>query len=168
MLWQALIIILAAYLMIIFVLSRIFAPYLGISRPKVTYVPKTMQAKINQLKKKYPAKKKYAKAAYDFLTKKNHGGQLTLQRLGLVFLGLDKAWKRDGYLPCNQLAYLYYVFITESKMFSKKDIWFATTSVNFCIHRYVKLRIDHKVYDVDLWGEVYGIPFGEHAAGKNI
>ena len=48
-------------------------------------------------------------------------------------------------------------------MFSENDIKLKITVVNFNIHQYVRIKVDNKWVDVDMWGEKFGVPFGKHA-----
>lgn len=166
MLLEAVISIVVVYFLIFFVLSRMFVPYLGKSRPKIGEIPASMKQQINRLKKKYPTKKKFAKAAYDYLTGKYRGGKIEIIRQReLIFMNdLKKSWNRSGFLPCNQLAYLYYVFLVKSGLYSRDEVSMRITWCNFNIHRYVHLKLA-KEFDVDIWGAIFEVPYGKHARG---
>lgn len=106
---------------------------------------------------------------YDELTKKYRGSRLlTFLRLDRFFItNLDTLWKNDGFLHCNHLNLLFRTILVASGKFSPEDITTHWTHIwFFSPHQYIDIRLNNsKILSIDLWGKVYGIPFGEHAYG---
>lgn len=158
----------AAYLTVIFFLSRLFVPLLRKSNCKIhDKLPKDMQKTIYKIKKKSKGKYEFLKNSYDYLIRKYHGGRLiTLVRVDLLFLtDIETIWKRKGYIPCTQHNYLLRIFLINSGFFDEKDIMRKHTFVNFNIHQYLKVNINGKWINVDPAGDHFGIKFGGYTKG---
>jgi hypothetical protein len=103
-----------------------------------------------------------AKSIHKFLTTKYHGGKhCTLYRWDLILMkSLKRVWRKNGYMACNQLSWLYYVMLRRSG-FSEQEVRLRLTWLNLNVHEYVELNIDGKKYEVDIWAQKYGYPFGK-------
>ncbi len=159
--------IILGYLFVMFVLTRLFVPYLGFWREPI---PKTLPLGllnvIRNLKSKNRSQERFAQAAYAFLAKKYFGSHiLTVVRLDLVLSrNLVHMWARSGYLPCNQQNWLLYIMLVRSGLFVPEDVHFriTITKVGF-IHQYMQVMLNKNWVSVDTWGSKYGVPFGKHS-----
>lgn len=160
----SLLIFLVCYVVFVFFALQLFVPYMKFylveDMPKD--IPQDFLEEIERLNKKSMSNKEFLRLAYASLTKKFYGS-----RLKTIFLG----WYAfqpifthpQGFLHCNVENELLRVMLIKSGRFKKEDITRKITFVNFFIHQYLQVKVDDEVIDVDLWGHVFGIPFGKHS-----
>ncbi len=148
---------------------QIIDPFLARPRvPDIKNLPSEMQTlanKISQIEDQQMA----VKYAYDTLSKKYRGFRfLTFLRLDRFFIrDLSTLWEMSGFLHCNHLNYLLRTLLIASGKFSSEDIQSPWTQIwYFSPHQYLDIKLANSMtLSVDLWGKVYGIPFGSYAHG---
>lgn len=140
--------IIFGYLFVMFVLTRLFVPYLGFWRePLPKSLPAGFLNTIRRLKARNRSPESFARAAYALLIRKYFGSHIfTILRLDLVFSrDIARMWKRSGYLPCNQQNWLLYAALIKSGLFAPEEVRFriTITKVGF-IHQYMQVRLNKK------------------------
>ncbi len=107
--------------------------------------------------------------AYDALSKRYRGYRLlTFLRLDRFLMSdIDELWKKDGFLHCHHMNYLLRTLLLASGKFALEEIEARWTQIwLFSPHQYLAVTLENgSVVETDLWGRVYGIPFGCHAHG---
>lgn len=135
---------------------------------KIENIPEAMQKEIDILRAT-KSKSECLRACYDFMNTKYRGSRIkTITRLfELPEANLDTLWAKNGFLHCTTLNYLMQVCLIKSGHFTAADISFHWTHVNYLSpHQYLKVRVaKDTLVDVDIWGSVYGVKFGDHAHG---
>lgn len=152
------------YVIVVFVLSRIFVPHFRFWRePLPKRIPRRMQEEIRKIKQQHRSKRAFAKAAHKFLAKRYSGGHWQLYfRWDLIFTeDLQKLWSRRGYIPCHQLNWLYRVMLVKSKVFSEDEVRVRTIPLYAIPHQFVQIKVGDEWVDVDIWARHLGLPFGE-------
>ena len=166
MLWFWVLIGIAAYFFLVFVVSPFIIPFLR-RESLPSRIPKEMQEAIHLVEKDAKSPFEYVKACAEYILSTNHCGRLaTVRRLDLAFQrDLRTLWKRPGFMHCTHLNHLMRVMLAFSKFFTDDDIQLRRTFVNFNIHQYVQVKIAGQWYDVDLGGDWMGVPLGKHVWG---
>lgn len=148
---------------------RIIDPFLSCPpavEPK--NLPQEMQSLTNEISQTTDQEAS-VRYAYDALSKKYHGSRfLTFLRLNRFFItNFSALWAINGFLHCNHLNYLLRTLLIASGKFSTEDIYSHWTQIwYFSPHQYLSMKLaDGTILSVDLWGKVYGIPFGSYAHG---
>ncbi len=145
-----------------------FLPQAFSNRKVPVAIPRGMQDVVDVLKES-KTKMECLRRAYDILSERYHGHRFkTYTHLSELFSSdLLLLWNRRGFLHCTNLNYLLKILLVKSELFKDEDIYFRWTAIWFISpHQYVTVKINEadKV-NVDLWGKIYGIPFGEYAHG---
>lgn len=106
---------------------------------------------------------------YEALGAKYRGYRiLTALRLDRFFIrDIEQLWNLHGFLHCNHMNYLLRTVLVASRKFTEREIESCWTQIwLFSPHQYLKIHLHAgSVYEIDLWGKAYGIPFGSHAHG---
>jgi hypothetical protein len=133
-------------------------------------VNKDMQELIKTLKKS-KSKRKCIKKAYFFLSKKYKGNRINtyLRFFDLFTNDVNKIWAKNGFLHCHIINYLMRILLIKSGHFTEDDIKLKWTLVWYISpHQYLNIKINEKEsINIDIWGKVYGIKFGDYAHGFN-
>lgn len=159
------ILIILLYILVIFVLSRLIIPHLGFKKePLPTKIPKSMQQAINKIKKRSKNKNDFLKKSYYFFTGKYCGSRLkTFTKFGLLFKrDIGYYWQKQGFLQCNLIAFVFRTFLVKSGYFKDDEIKTRHTFLDFNIHQYLKVKINNKWIDIDIWAYKHNVPFGKH------
>lgn len=131
-------------------------------------IPKEIEKSITLLKKA-KNKKDCLKKTYSLLANKYKGKRIKtyLKLFDLFSFDLNKIWRKTGFLHCVHLNYLLKILLVKSEFFKTEDIKIKWTLVWYISpHQYLNIKIDkHQSINVDLWGKVYGIKFGDYAHG---
>jgi hypothetical protein len=131
-------------------------------------LPKEMQVVVAQLKKT-KNKKACLRKAYDVLTAKYRGNKMnTITHFFDLFItDLHELWKRSGFMHCTTFNNLLRILLVKSGKFKDEDIRVHWTLVYFVsLHQYAEVKIsEKKSINIDMWGKVYGIKFGDYAHG---
>ena len=129
-----------------------------------------MQVVVDKLKKS-KNKEDCLKRVYDILSKKYVGDRLkTYTRLfDLIVSDINKLWSKKGFMHCTNINYLMRILLVNSGLFKDEDIKSKWTLIwYFSPHQYLKVRLSqNKFVNVDVWGKVYRIKFGDYAHGFN-
>lgn len=148
---------------------RIIDPF--ITRPPVVGfvdLPEEMQALVREIVE-IPDQKTAVKYAYEVLAKRYRGYRIyTFSRVDRFFItDLSTLWKKTGFQHCNHLNYMLRTLLIASKQFSPDAVEARWTQVwYFSPHQYLVFHLKSgETLSVDLWGKVYGIPFGTYAHG---
>lgn len=134
-----------------------------------TKLPEDMQRIVSRLKK-IKSKERIVKEAYKILTRKYRGYRiLTYLRFYNAFDGLDRLWGRRGFIQCHHFTYLMRILLVRSGKFKDSDVKLMVTTIWYSSpHQFLRIRIGRRKYiDVDMWGKVYGVKFGNYAHGFN-
>ena len=133
-------------------------------------LPKEMGDLIKELKKS-KTKKDCMKKAYLFLSKKYRGYRIYtyLRFFDLFVSDINNIWAKNGFLHCNTLNYLMRILLIKSELFDEEDIKLKWTLVWYISpHQYLNIKIGQNEFiNIDLWGNAYGINFGDYAHGFN-
>ncbi len=127
-------------------------------------IPPAMQDAVEKLRSS-KNKEDCLKRAYGILTKKYRGYRLmTYIRFFEIFEDdMEKIWAKDGFLHCTNMNYLMRILLVKSGFFQDSDIDLRWTVYWGSPHQYMSIDIGDKKVDVDIWGHVNGVKFGEHA-----
>jgi hypothetical protein len=131
-------------------------------------LPEGMQMVIEQLKNSLN-QEDCLKNAYEIMTKKYRGYRVkTYSQLYKVFESdLEKMWERNGFMHCHSLNYLMRILLVKSGHFENGAIENRWTAIWYISpHQYLNVRLENgNSVNVDIWGAVYGIEFGDYAHG---
>jgi hypothetical protein len=168
-------IIIGGYYFAILFLSRLLLPHYGFQKSKMPrHISDQLQQEIDTLKKKYPSKDMFLRAAYDKIALRYRPTFSVLLHIPTLFMkSPEKLWNRkDRFIACHQLNFLFRVFLVKSGLFSDQDIEIRYSVTDYVMtHQYVHIYLDGRdddalnkqdEIDVDPWGKRYGIPFGEY------
>ncbi|MFH1637627.1 MAG: hypothetical protein ABIB71_04360 [Candidatus Woesearchaeota archaeon] len=158
--------IILAYVFIMFILSRLIIPRLGLRKVKLpAKIPKSMEEEIKRLKKKSGNKEDFLKNAYSYLARKFPGKKLggIIHFNMLFWKDIEKLWNTKGYLPCHASTHIMRIFLVRSGFFNDKDIKVKHAFIDFAMHQYLKVKVRGKWISVDVWAGHLGIPLGKHA-----
>lgn len=106
--------------------------------------------------------------AYGVMTVKYQGNRIkTLTKLLEIFRGdVGYFWNKNGFLHCTNINFLMRVVLVRSGFFSDDEIELKWTQIRFLSpHQYLKVKVSDKYVNVDVWGYVYGVGFGDFAHG---
>lgn len=156
--------LMAAYIFIFFVLSRLVIPYLGFKEDKIPeLIPEGMMDKINELKNQAKNQEQFLNLAYYYLGAKYRSERLnTFLKFNYLFMPLERAWRMNGYMPCTVNNYLLKIFLVKSGWFKEEDIRRQHVFVNFVPHQYLQVKINDKWLDVDVGEKQRALPIGKH------
>lgn len=85
----------------------------------------------------------------------------------LTIKDVNKLWRKNGFMHCTNVNYVMKFLLVKSGFFEESDIIQQWTQVWYISpHQYLKIRIkDNQFVNIDIWGKVYGINFGDFAKG---
>lgn len=148
---------------------RIIDPF--VTRPSVVCfddLPEEMKLLVSEISQ-IEDQRAAIEYAYEALAKKYQGSRIfTFLRLDRFFItDIEALWKKNGFLHCNHMNYLLRTILVASKKCTNDDIESLWTQIwFFSPHQYLSIHLKNgDVLKVDLWGKVYGVPFGEYAHG---
>ncbi|MDP3957795.1 MAG: hypothetical protein Q8Q10_04850 [bacterium] len=151
---------------------RIIDPFL--TRPPVVAfddLPEEMKSLAGEISQRED-QRTAVRYAYEALAKKYRGFRIyTFIRLDRFFItDLATLWKISGFLHCNHLNYLLRTLLIASKQFIPENVEAHWTQIwFFSPHQYLVFHLKNgESLNVDLWGKVYGIPFGTYAHGFQV
>jgi hypothetical protein len=162
-----LVVILAAYFFIVFVLLRLVVPFMGFGRlrlPKA--LPEEYKVAIADLEGKASSSEEYLRLAYDLVLSKWHAGRMdTIYHAPKAFrTDILKIWNQPGYAHCTTMNYVLFILLAGSKYFKPEDIQVKSVFFNMFIHQYLKVRIGDRWINADPGGAaIRGLPFGARA-----
>ena len=156
----------AAYFFLILVVSRLFIPFLGFSKPALPReVPQAMEHKIREMEQQATDPDAYVELAYKFVQSRWHSARFrTITDLPLAFrTDLNEIWDSPGYAHCNTINYVFYVLVARSRFFTPEDVRFRHKLFNLMVHQYVQVRIRGRWLDADPSLVFLHLPLGWHA-----
>ena len=160
------ILIIAAYFFLVFVVLRLIAPFMGFGGLTMpAELPKEIRDKITELESTSANQDSYLQAAYDFVAVRWHAGRITTVFFApLAFRkNISVVWQSPGYAHCNTQNYLLFLLLAGSKFFKPRDIQLRTVFFNFFIHQYLQVKIGNRQIDADPAGTtIRGKPLGRH------
>ncbi len=75
-------------------------------------------------------------------------------------------WNESGFMHCTNINYVLRTLLIKSGHFADDDIQIKWTIVWYISpHQYLRIKTGDKYVNVDVWGYVYGIKYGEYAYG---
>lgn len=165
-------VILATYLVLIFVALRFIAP---LFRAKDFVLPKIMpeeiKATILDLESASKDQLTYLEAAYALVMEKNKYQwqhtrfQAALKLPRLFVKDASEIWSTKKFIYCTAINYILFVLLAGSKFFKREDVRIKHVFLNFVIHQYLQVKVSGKWLDVDPAGAgVRGKPLGQHQA----
>jgi len=128
-------------------------------------LPAGMEAVVARLKRT-KSKDKCLHLAYDVLTKRFTGKKFYFLRkpLELLVTDLDLIWNKKKILNCTVANYLMRALLIRSGKFKDKEIKSRWTLIwGISVHQYLKINVDGRTVNVDLWGASEGLPLGRYA-----
>ena len=135
-----------------------------------TDLPKGMQKVVAKIKR-CRSRRQCVRIAYDAVTNRFRGYKFwTYIYFWLVFVHDPKLlWKRKGKkVICTNLNWLVRVLLVNSGRFKNKDIKSKWTMIACSsLHQYLRIRDGKSYINVDPWGRIYGVSFGNYAHGFN-
>ncbi len=153
------------YIFLVFFASRFTVRHLGFAKSRLPErLPKAMEEKIKELKKKSKNKKEFFLKSYDFLAKRYQGAKgKTYPCFHMLYYGVEKVWSQKGFQHCTQQNFMLRVFLVKSGFFKDEEIRLRHTVYIINIHQYMQVFLDGKWVDIDLWANFLGIKIAEHA-----
>jgi len=167
--WIILIII-AAYFFVVFVLLRLVAPFMGFKqyRPPKD-LPKDVRQTIVELENKSADQESYLRAVYDLVLDKTlhqwkHTRFKAAVRIPRVWVkDLAEIWETKDFVYCTAINFVIYTMLADSKFFTADDVKVRYVFVNFIIHQYLQVKVGDEWLDVDPAGAgIRGRPLGAH------
>ena len=167
--WLTILIVVAAYWLIIFVCSHLTIPYYSWKKkPLPRHLSDQIQGEIDSLAKMYSNQGMFLRAAYELIAKRYPMKAIsTLLHIPTLYIhSPEKLWNMKGkFIACHQACLLLRIFLVRSKIFSDDDIRVKYSVVNLNTHQYLQVNAEGSWIDVDVWGKKYGIPFGQYGHG---
>ncbi len=166
-------VILCAYSLLVFFISRLVVPFMefgGFSPAK--RIPEEIKAAIADLEVRATDQRSYLEAAYELVMDKNqsqwnHTRFQAAFKMHRAFVSdLSEIWETKEFIYCTAINYLMAALLVNSKYFRSEDIQVKHVFVNMFIHQYLKVNVNGKWVDVDPAGTgIRGKPIGTHLAG---
>ena len=153
--WTILIII-AAYFFLVFVVSRLVVPFMGFKQylPPTDLPPEIKQA-IAELENKSHDRMSYLQAVYGLVLDKTlhqwkHTRFKAATRLSRAWdKDLSEIWQTRDFIYCTAINYLIFAMLASSKYFKTQDVRIRHMFVNFFIHQYLQVNVAGKWIDID-------------------
>lgn len=163
-------IIIISYLLLVFGLSRLVIPHLGLKKDVLPEnIPAEWQKEIEFLKVKANNAEEFLFLTYNYLGQKySYKSRPFFRRFKIfpnfrtLFIGLDGLYQRRGFMHCTQLNFLLRLFLVKSGFFKEENIRLKHVFVNFFIHQYAQVYLNNKWVDVDIFDYSNGLKIGEH------
>lgn len=154
--------IVIVYIIIAFVLSRLFIPMLGFNQTRIPKkLPAGMMEKIRELEKKSHNQKEYLDNVWKFMTTRYHGKKREyLKHPSVLWWNLRYSWKKTGFLPCTMMVYIARILLVRSRFFTAKDVRAYTHFYGMALHQCVQVRVDGRWLFVDPWAHHLGYGLG--------
>lgn len=130
-------------------------------------LPDEMQKIVDEIKKS-SGKEECLKKTYEILIAKYHGshGKTYTKLIDVFEHDIGTLWSKSGFMHCTNINYVLRTLLIKSDFFKDEDICLKWTLVWYISpHQYVKVRVDNRWVDVDIWAYAYGIKFGDYAHG---
>ncbi len=130
-------------------------------------LPSSMEEVVLELKKSN-TKAECLKKAYDILITKYRGHRLkTYTKFFRLFIhDIELLWNESGFMHCTNINYVLRTLLIKSGHFTEDDIRIKWTTVWYMSpHQYLRIKTGDKYVNVDVWGYVYGIKYGDYAYG---
>ena len=156
--------ILIAYIVFVFVFTRVFVPHLGFTKDSIpSELPLDVLQTLSEYNRLARDNSEFLKLSYEFVTNKYQGSRLkTLTQFHRAFGNAFQ--KIPGFLPCTGQNYILRTFLVRSGRFQESDIEVKTVPLNLFIHQYLRVKIGDTFIDVDPWSHFLGVPLGKKSA----
>ncbi len=156
-------ILLAIYIVFIYLFSRLVIPFLGFKKTKIPLeISSEFEEVINKINKKSKTDYDFLKNSYDFVVSKYSGQRLeTIIKFKYIFKNPFEFKSR--FMPCTLQNHLLRTILIKSGRFSDDNIKLVIVPFNLIIHQYLKVRIDDRWINVDPWSNHLGVPFGKRS-----
>jgi len=160
--WIVLIVII--YFVAIFGVSRLFIPHLGLKLEKIPDdIPADMSEEIEKLKSESGSAAEFLEKSWELIGGRYRSERFnTLFKFRYLFKDLKEIWNMRGYIPCTQSSFLLRIFLVKSGFFKEAEVALRHTFVNFCIHQYLRVKINDQWMDVDVGEKQRGMKLGKH------
>ncbi len=160
---MAIVVIIGAYILFVFVFLRLVIPGMGFRpSPLPRRIPGWLSEEIERLSREYPSKHAFLRASYQYLTRNYQGGRMkTILLFWHLFYSPFRI--RSGYIPCTTHNLLLRLMLIRSGKFREEDIRTQVVFLNFSLHQYLKVRIGSRLIFVDPNSHYLGVPFGSRA-----
>ncbi|MCK5319762.1 hypothetical protein KAJ61_00045 [Candidatus Parcubacteria bacterium] len=130
-------------------------------------LPCEMQGIIVELKKSSD-KEDCLGRAYEILSKKYRGYRVKTYTKFFDIFSKDtaKIWQKNVFLHCTNINYIMRILLIKSGYFNEDEIKIKWAFV-WCIspHQYLQVKINNHWINIDIWGNTFGIKFGDYAHG---
>lgn len=138
---------------------------------KKTSIPEQLPDKmlnvIAELKKS-SNKEDCLKFAYEILNKKYRGYRVKtyIKIFDIFSKDITKIWQKNGFLHCTNINYVMRTLLVKSGHFNDNEIKIKWTFAWYISpHQYLQVKINNSRINIDIWGKVFGIKFGDYARG---
>ncbi len=155
--------LIATYIFVFFVLSRLVIPHLGFKEEKVPeIIPASLLEKISEIKNQAKTQEQFLNLTYDYLGSKFRTGRFnTIIKFNYLFKSVEQAWRLEGFMPCTISNYIFKAFLVKSGWFKDSDIKRRHVFFNFILHQYLIVKLGDKWLDVDVGEKQRGLPLGQ-------
>lgn len=156
--------IIAFWFVFNFIILRLVAPHMGFGASVLPKdIPDDMQAEIDKLRNKSSGPKDFLQLSYEYLGSIFISDRLnTITKFHYLFLTLAEAWKKKGYIPCNQSSRIMRIFLIKSGFFTDNDIRRKHSFANLVIHQYLEVKLNGTWIAVDVGEACRGRKIGQH------
>jgi hypothetical protein len=155
------------YLVAVFVIPKVIIPLLKKrDYKKSVEVPEFIKKAILEIEGRASHHSDYLERASKHILTYVRGGRGIKKDFPLLlFRNHEDILSSKGELACMQLNYILYIYLTNSRYFSPRDIKIRNTFFSFNFHQYLKVKINgnKQPVKVDLWANCIGVPLGERA-----
>jgi len=167
---NTLFVVIFSYLLVVFLLSRLFIPHLGFRRePLPELTPPDWQKEIDFLKASAAGAEEFLFLTYNYLGNKYFYKSRPFFRrfkvfpnFSTLFASPEDLYRIQGFLHCTQLNFLLRLFLVKSGFFKEEDIRRKHVLVNFFIHQYLQVKVNGKWLDVDVFEYSNDLKIGQH------
>ncbi|MDR3642590.1 MAG: hypothetical protein P4L74_03125 [Candidatus Doudnabacteria bacterium] len=172
MIFWMVIIIIAVYFFLIFVVARLVVPFMGFGGYSAAdALPPEIRRAISELENISHNQMSYLQAVYDLVLNKTlhqwkHTRFKAATHLPRAWVkDLSEIWNTSDFVYCTAINYVIFTMLVNSKYFRSGDIKVRHVFVNFFIHQYLQVNVGDNWIDVDPAGTgIRGKPLGSHLA----
>lgn len=140
-------------------------PHLFSNSPLPNSIPQDMENalwEINDSKNQYECLEK----CYTLMNNKYKGYRIqTYLYLFHIFKSdIDILWQKKWFMHCTNMNYVMKTLLVTSIFFKEDDILLVWTHIWYMSpHQYMKVRVNNKWINIDIWATNYGIEFWDYA-----
>jgi hypothetical protein len=160
-------ILLAAYLLVVWVLPWIWFPHLRTYRGSIS-LPADLKSAVDKFNKEIAGDLEFLRALLDLIKKRYEFGRFYMYFFPARWYetNLEKIWQDTRPQMCSVTNYLLEAMLFYSQRFRESQIRRGTTFTNFALHQYVEVTLkDGQKVVLDPWAYGMGAPFNKKVFG---